>query len=99
MPLQMVRDDITKMKVEAIVSPTDGKFSGSGGADGSIRRAAGPGLAAACMGLGGCRVGEAKITRAFRLPCRYVIHTVGPVWQGGEQGEEELLAACYRSCL
>ena len=99
MPFRIVRDDITKMKVEAIVSATDGKFSGSGGADGSIRRAAGPGLMAACLGLGGCRPGQAKLTRAFRLPCSYVIHTVGPQWQGGDRGEEEILYACYRSCL
>ena len=97
MPLKIVRNDITKMKLDAIVSPTDTDFSGSGGADGSIRRAAGPGAALKSPGL--LRPGGAKLGRSGRLPCRYLIHTVGPIWQGGDRGEPETLAACYRNCL
>ncbi len=97
MPFKIVRNDITKMAVDAIVSSTDPDFSGSGGADGSIRRAAG--LRLAPGRLRPIRPGEAKLGRAGRLPCRYLIYTLGPVWQGGDGGEEEILAACYRSCL
>lgn len=97
MPLKIVRNDITKMKLDAIVSATDPAFSGSGGADGSIQRAAGHDSLLKC--LGALRPGEAKLTRAGRLPCKYLIYTVGPVWQGGDRGEAEVLASCYRKCL
>ncbi len=98
--LTIIRNDITRMEVDAIVNASNpGLKAYAGGVNGSIHRAAGPELAAACRELGGCRPGEAKITKGFNLPCRYVIHTVGPVWVDGEHGEEETLAACYTSCL
>jgi len=99
MPLQIIREDITKMKVDAIVNAANPRLSGGGGVDGMIHAAAGPQLLEACRALGGCKVGEAKVTPGFRLPAKYVIHTVGPVWQGGDAGEAEQLAACYRSTL
>ncbi len=101
MPLQIIRNDITKMKVDAIVSASDSSLSGSGGADGSIHRAAGPELPEELrtLQLHGCTVGNAVITRGFRLPCRYIIHTAGPKWEDGLHGEHELLASCYRSAL
>ncbi len=99
MPFRLVRSDIILMKTDAIVSAASPDLSGGGGADERIRRAAGPGLTAECRKLGGCRVGEAKLTGAYRLGAKYIIHTVGPVWQGGTAGEEEALVSCYRACL
>ncbi|MBV9858570.1 MAG: O-acetyl-ADP-ribose deacetylase [Alphaproteobacteria bacterium] len=97
--IRLMTGDITGLEVDAVVNAANSSLLGGGGVDGAIHRRAGPELLAECRGLGGCPPGEARLTRGYRLPAAHVIHTVGPVWQGGEANERQILEACYRACL
>lgn len=99
MSLKIVREDITKIECDAIVNAANSRLIGGSGVDGAIHKAAGLGLTWECLKLGGCEVGQVKLTGAYKLPCRHIIHTVGPKWKGGKRGEEELLKSCYSEAL